>query len=58
MIRIELPEQVDRMKDKRKKEIAWALKNLWHALYVGDHKTAQSILTKFNLRIVGHGVQS
>lgn len=52
MTRIKLPEQLDRMKDKRKKQIAWALKTLSHALYVKDEKTAQSICTKYNLRII------
>lgn len=52
MMRILLPEHVDHMKDKRKKEIAWALKNLSHAIYVNDEKTAQSICTKYNLKIL------
>jgi hypothetical protein len=52
MLRIELPEHLDQMKDKRKKQTAWALKNLSRALYVGDEKTAQDILTKFNLKIL------
>jgi hypothetical protein len=52
MLRIELPEHLDQMKDKRRKKIAWALKNLSHALYVKDKKTAQDILTEFNLKIL------
>lgn len=53
-VRIELPGHLDYMKDKRKKEIAWALKNLSHAIYIKDEKTAQAICTRYNLKIL-HG---
>lgn len=52
MMRILLPEHIDCMKDKRKKEVAWALKNLSHAIYVKDEKTAHEICAKYNLRVL------
>lgn len=52
MIQIELSEHLDCMKDSRKKQIAWALKSLSHALYVKDKKTVQMLCTKYNLKIL------